>query len=552
MPVKEYTDEEIDALEPTYIGPTWQCKNDGSWKLPKHTLGWQILGWCGEYLNNFDGSPNLRLTPEQARFILWWYAIDEDGEFVYNTGVLQRLKGWGKDPITSVISTVEFVGPCRFGGWDENGAPIAIPHSNSWVQIAAVSRDQTRNTMTLFPVILSAKIIATYGIKMGAELIRANSGKSRLEAVTSSFRALEGGRATFTLCNETQHWVRGNNGDKMIETIDGNATKMKSRYLAITNAPLPGEDSVAERTRESFDKTLSGRAQGYGLLYDSIEAHPETPLTAQALRIVIPKIRGDAKWLSVDSIIKSMLNGLISPSRTRRMYLNQIVADEDALYSRAQWEPLRRDGAKLAPGDQVVLGFDGGKTDDATALVALRLSDKTAFVLGMWQRPHNWPTGEDAPKWEVSRELVDSAVHDAFRVLKPVAFYADVALWESYIAEWSRQYGDTLRVQASGTSAIGWDMRSSLQRVTRAHERLVQDILDKKLFHDGDPDLQTHVLNARRRVNAYGVSFGKESRESPRKVDLYAALMLAHEAMFDFYAKAKPEKPAHDTRGWFI
>ena len=33
-------------------------------------------------------------TNEQKRFILWWYAIDADGKFVFREGVLQRLKGW--------------------------------------------------------------------------------------------------------------------------------------------------------------------------------------------------------------------------------------------------------------------------------------------------------------------------------------------------------------------------------------------------------------------------------------------------------------------------
>ncbi|XES01291.1 hypothetical protein HEP87_63070 [Streptomyces sp. S1D4-11] len=35
----------------------------------------------------------------------------------------------------------------------------------------------------------------------------------------------EGGRITFTVLNETHHWVSGNSGDRMYETIDGNATK---------------------------------------------------------------------------------------------------------------------------------------------------------------------------------------------------------------------------------------------------------------------------------------------------------------------------------------
>lgn len=92
---KDLSAEDIDALEPTYLGPTWKRNDDGSWLLPKRTLGWAILGWCAEFLNNFDGTPHLKLTPEQARFVLHWYAVDDQGDFVYNRGVLQRLKGWG-------------------------------------------------------------------------------------------------------------------------------------------------------------------------------------------------------------------------------------------------------------------------------------------------------------------------------------------------------------------------------------------------------------------------------------------------------------------------
>ncbi|GIE98940.1 terminase [Paractinoplanes rishiriensis] len=541
------TADEIDLLAPTFIGPTWQRNPDGSWRLPQLTLGWQIAGWCAEYLLADDGGP-WRFTREQLRFILWWYAVDATGRFVYRKGVLQRLKGWGKDPLIAVLCLVELVGPSRFSHLDTvTGEPVGIPHPQAWVQVAAVSKDQTRNTMTLFPGLMSDRFRTTHGIKEGAEIIRANRGRQRLEAVTSSYRALEGGRSTFVALNETHHWIRGNNGDRMYETVDGNATKKDSRYLAITNAYLPGEDSVAERMREAYEKIAEGRAVDVGVLYDSIEAHPKTPLTPQALRIVLPKIRGDAVWLRVETIIQSVLDITLSPARSRRMWLNQIVADEDALYGPENWVPLEVEGATLKPGDEITVGFDGGKTDDATALVAIRVADQVAFVLGAWERPDG-PAGDG---WEVDRQAVDNAVHDAFRVFTVQGFYADVALWESYIADWAAAYGEGLVVKAEGRNPIAWDMRQSLQRVTRAHERLMRSIFDGKLGHDGDRALRRHVLNARRRSNNYGVSFGKESRESPRKVDLYAALMLAHEALYDLRTRGKKTQK-RTGRGYFL
>src|SRR5690348_2730254 len=108
-----------------------------------------------------DGGP-WRFTPEQLRFVLWWYAVDEDGRFVYRTGVLQRMKGWGKDPLLAVISLVELVGPSRpnitpYGlEYHELAGipakyrlqPKGIAHPQAWVQITAVSQEQTTNTMS--------------------------------------------------------------------------------------------------------------------------------------------------------------------------------------------------------------------------------------------------------------------------------------------------------------------------------------------------------------------------------------------------------------------
>lgn len=402
--------------------------------------------------------------------------------------------------------------------------------------------------MTLLPSLMSDHFISTYDIDPGAVLIRGMNSTVRLEAVTSSFRALEGGRSTFVVLNETHHWIRGNNGDKMYETIDGNVTKKDSRYLAITNAYLPGEDSVAEKIREAFNKILEGRSVDPGVLYDSLEAKPEAPLKGKLLPHVLRGVRGDAKWLRISTIIQSIANTTMSPSRSRRMWLNQVVAEEDALFGPEQWQKLERPDAMLSPGDEIVLGFDGGKTDDATALVAIRVKDFLAVPLIIEEKPD----GPDGDGWEVDKAKVESEIHDAFRIYKVVGFYADIALWEPNIAAWSAAYGDGLLVKSDGRNAIAWDMRQSLKRVTLANEKLMQRIFDGKLIHDGDLTLRRHVLNARRRSNNYGISFGKEGRESPRKVDGYAALLLANEAMTDYLTRGKKDKKPLTGNGWFL
>src|SRR5207302_11377944 len=77
---------------PLAIGPVWQME-DGKWVLPARTLGWEILGWTAKYIRQPDGpkaEEPWRYTPEQARLVLWWYAIDAGGRFPYRYGVLRR------------------------------------------------------------------------------------------------------------------------------------------------------------------------------------------------------------------------------------------------------------------------------------------------------------------------------------------------------------------------------------------------------------------------------------------------------------------------------
>lgn len=87
--------------EAVHLGPTWERNVhwDGvdwfsEFVTPERTLGWQIMDWIEANLLGDDEEP-FKLTWEQTRFLLWWYAVDHRGVFVYRDGVLQRLKGWG-------------------------------------------------------------------------------------------------------------------------------------------------------------------------------------------------------------------------------------------------------------------------------------------------------------------------------------------------------------------------------------------------------------------------------------------------------------------------
>ena len=176
--------------EPVRIGPTWQQDSD-HWRMPERSLGLKVLCFCGRWLKHETGEGKpWRFTDEQARFIMWWYAVDADGRFTYRDGVLQRLKGWGKDPVGACLMFAEAFGPCRFDGWD-GVRPVARDVPNAWVQTAAVSLEQTKNTMRLFPAIITDEAVQRFRIQIGKERIYGLGGSRLIQAVTSAPKTLE-------------------------------------------------------------------------------------------------------------------------------------------------------------------------------------------------------------------------------------------------------------------------------------------------------------------------------------------------------------------------
>ena len=531
-----------ELFPPIDIGPLWLKDDDGNWLLPERSIGWEVLGWCAEWLQMPDGSPWI-FTDEQARLVLWYFALSEDGEFVYRQAVYQALKGAGKDPFAAVLCIVHLIGPCLFSHWDENGDPVAMDDTSAWVQIAAVAKGQTKNTMKLIPSLLPERTRRAFGgVDVQKEVVYAYGGTRFLEVISSASRTLEGNRPTFLICNETQHWIPSQGGVDLYETATYNVLKTPTgRFFCITNAYEPGEDSVAQRIREEQERVWAGTSEDSGWLYCSREAHPLSPLTKAWAPFILELIRGDAIWLNIKNIVKSMADGTYSANRVRRMFYNQITAASDSLIGPAEWDGAEREEptygtkADLNPGDEITLGFDGGKTDDATALVAMRISDKLLVPLAIWQRPD----GAAGDGWHINEAEVDSEVHLTFQTYKVRAFYADVALWESYIANWSEAYRELLLIKASPQSATGFDMRGNQQKIARGVEAFVQAVIDKRIRHNRDKLLKVHVLNAKRRRNRFGLTFAKENAESPRKVDGLAAALLAFMAMNDLIESGK-------------
>lgn len=540
------------------IGPTWTRTVDGGFWLPEHSLGYGVVNWLYKYVRSpggeFAGEAFLP-TDEQFRFIVWWYAIDDQGNFIYRDGVLRRLKGWGKDPLAAALALAELCGPVRFSHWDEAGNPVGKMQHAAWVQIAAVSQEQTKNSFSLFPVMISSDLKADYNLDVNKFVIYADGGSRRIESVTASPASMEGNRPTFVIKNEVQWWGSGpdgsvNEGITMSDVIDGNVTKIpNSRALAICNAHIPGNGSVAENDYDLWQDIQSGKAIDPGLLYDALEAPADTPVSeipsqiedpegyaagVEKLRQGVLVARGDATWLPVDEIVDSILDSRKSIIESRRKFLNQVNAAEDSWIAPYEWDACKPDPSTdpplrpLTKGDTITLGFDGSKSDDWTALVACRVDDASLHLIQVWN-PKNYPNEE------VPREDVDAVVRSTMDRYDVVSFRADVFQFEAYVDQWSARYKNRIKVNATPGNPIAFDMRGQTKKFSLDCERFVDAVLKQEIVHDGNPTMRQHILNSKRHPTTFDtISIRKASKDSSKKIDVAVCCVLAYGARQEY------------------
>jgi hypothetical protein len=486
-------------------------------------------------------------------FVLWWYAIDARGRWLFSRGVLRRAKGWGKSPVVSALALAELCGPVRFGGW-RGKEPVAVPAAAAWVQLAGVSEKQTTNTMSMvLAMVAESPIVEEYGLDVGLTRIFTAAG-GRLEPITASAPTAEGARPTFVVEDETHHWTESNNGtdlDKVNRRNLGKSRDGSARMLETTNAHAAGADSVAERSYDAWRAMESGRVRRSGLLYDAREAPADVDLSDEDdLVAALALAYGDSTWVDLERIRDEVWDPSTPPEDSRRFYLNQVAGATDAWLSQPEWAG-RADATKVvADRDVITLGFDGSRArargvTDATALIGCRVADGHLFELGVWEQP----AGAAGNEWRVPVAEVLAAVDQAFARYSIVGFYADPSRWEGVVAQWEASHHRQLKVKATQHNPIEWWMaggRSSL--VVRALEQFHSAVVDGELTHDGSFALTRHVLNARRRSGRTGIQIAKEHPDSARKIDAAVAAVLAWQARLDAVAAGVGRQPAFVPR----
>jgi phage terminase large subunit-like protein len=529
---------------------------------PYPTLGPFVCRWIEEYLcfgpGDLLGRP-VALTEEQRAWLYRMYEVEPPhlerrrggvivrdvnpraGRRRFERCALSLRKGSSKTEFAAWVAAVELHhdSPVRCDGFEKNGRPIPRPVSDPYIPMIAYTEEQSEELAygALRRILQEMPVGEDFDI--GLERIMRRGGDGKAEAVSSSPNARDGARTTFQHADETHRFTLG--GLKRTWTVM--LANLAKRPLAdpwaleTTTAPEPGAGSVAEGTMEYARAVIAGRATNNRLFFFHREASEEHDLTTTTgLRKAIIEASGPyiAAWTDVDRIVNTFNAPDADRPYLERVWLNRLVQSSGRAFDSEQWAALARDTA-VPGGSVIVLGFDGSRFDDATAVVATHVESGFQWPVGVWERPTH------LPEWEVPVDEVDAAVADAFERYRVVRMYCDPPKWESYVAKWAGQYGEKRVVE-------WWTNRR--KPMAYALRSFVGAMAAGEVTHDGNKQLAEHIANARRQmtglVDEEGVPLWimrKERPDSPKKIDAAMAAALSWEARNDAVAAGEGTAP---------
>lgn len=477
---------------------------------PFPSLAWGgngILRWTYDHLPSpADETQPLVYTAEQARLIVRWFEIDPvSGEFVHTEFDLEMAKGWGKSPFVGSLMLAALRGPVCFDGWDANGEPVGVPRGTGsrpkpWIQIAAVSEDQTENTYGALYSMLAAnghRAARALNIDDGrTRLLLPDMPGALLEPVTASMGSREGQRTTDVVLDETWLWLPTNGGVKLARTLRRNVAKMGGRSVETTNAPILGQRSVAEL---NSSETVAAGVLRYA---KRPEIEPDPSWSDAQLCEALAATYGDARWNDFDRLVREMRDPKNPWDEALRFWFNIRTAGAGRAVDPRLWD-LRKKLREVPAGTRIGAGFDGSISQDATLLRGCT-GEGYSFIVESWEKPSGaelvqwFATHPDKLEWEVDRREVNQAVDELFATYDVGLMLCDTPKWRTEIEGWADKYHRKVggqrveRVLAFDTNQEG--------KFSAAVDRWLVGLREGTHTHDGDPLTDRHVKAAHLRM----------------------------------------------------
>lgn len=526
---------------------------------PWPTLGPQVWEWMLESLvygpGDLRGVPLSEYPPDEEFKALLYrmyevYPRDHEraGRRRFRRCALSLRKGTAKTERAAWIAAAELhpEAPVRCDGWKRVGSrwdPVGIPVRDPYVPMVAYTAEQVEDLAyyALYTVVSEGPLADDFDL--GLERIMRLGGDGKAVPLASAPDARDGARTTFQHFDETHRLTL----PRLVEahgTMQANLVKRKLAdpwSLETTTAFAPGEGSVAEHTWEYAQAVEEGRQKDSSLFFFHRQAADSHDLSTQeGVRAAVIEASGPAAaWSDIDGIVDLWRDPTTDPAYVERVYANRLVQQTTQAFDSQLFTSLAREDG-VEDGAAGTLGFDGSRFHDDTGLVFTCLETGTQIVVGHWRHP-----GRKHDDWEVPAEEVDAAVASTFERFDVKRLYADPFYWEAAVAGWAAEHGSRC-VTPAATNRTKW--------MAEAISAYITAMRTGELGHDGNPNLASHIGNARRRDTHYRDGEGerlfliqKERPDSPHKIDLAMAAILSWAARIE-----ELDTPAEPTYGMAV
>src|SRR5215217_487480 len=355
-----------------------------------YSLGFQLIEWAESNLIHHQTGEPWRYSLLQKRFLVLWYAVDENGRFLYRSGVMRMAKGSGKDPMLATMALMECLGPVLFHHFDAiTGRPVGAPHRMSLVLLASNSERQSQELLFVANGMVSGDLKAQTGYEAG-KLGSSTPSGSRIKLLTSSVRTAEGDPASAVFLNESHHMTAASGGRGVAEVARRNVAKFpggQARLLEGTNAHEPGGLSVAEDSYHSWQTQVAGKTLKKDILYCSVEADPKLSFTdLLEAESIIRQAYFYSPWIDKERILAEVDDMRTTPADAIRFFANGLAAAETAYIEPNNYDLGTISGEILQDGTEIAMFLDCSKNDDDTSLAVVRVEDGFPFLLENWSK----------------------------------------------------------------------------------------------------------------------------------------------------------------------
>lgn len=477
-----------------------------------------------------------KLDAEKRALVYRMYEIYPRGHALagrrrFKRCALSLRKGTAKTELAAWLAACELhpLGPVRCDGFDSDGAPVGIGVTDPYIPMVAYTEEQSDELAygALKAILEYSPIAGDFDIGL-ARIMRLD-GAGKAVSLSSSPDSRDGARTTFQLFDET-HRLNSPRLKQAHRTMMANLPK---RYLAdawsleITTAPAPGEGSVAEDTMDYARQVASGAIQDAKLFFFHRQASDDRDLsTRDGVRAAVLEASGPvAEWSDIEGIVDQWDDPTSDKTYLERVWLNRLVRASERAFDIEQWKTLSDSSYMPLDGAPIVVGFDGARFNDSTALVGTEIQTGFQWLLGLWERPENIET------WELSFADVDVVVDAVFKRWQVWRMYCDPPYWESAVADWSGKYGAERVVE-------WWTNRwKPMAYALRSYNTAIKT---GTVLHDGNKHLTRHLGNAVKKIlpardeNGQALwTIYKERSDSPFKIDAAMAATLSWEARGD-------------------